>query len=46
MLLPEWPAGDDRHSRLVFITRDLDRAVIENGIRAFEQAAAPADAVG
>lgn len=43
-LLREWPAGDDRHSRLVFITRDLDRAVVENGIRAFEQAAVPVHA--
>jgi G3E family GTPase len=44
MLLGEWPAEDDRHSRLVFITRDLDRAVIENGIRAFEQSAVSANA--
>ena len=43
-LLREWPAGDDRHSRLVFITRDLNRTVIENGIRAFEQAAVPVHA--
>ncbi len=40
-LLREWPAGDDRRSRVVFITRDLDRAVIEKGIRAFEDAAIP-----
>jgi G3E family GTPase len=46
VLLPAWPAGDDRHSRLVFITRDLDRAVIEQGIRAFEQAATPVSAAG
>ena len=39
VLLREWPAGDDRRSRLVFITRNLDRAVVENGARAFEQAA-------
>ena len=38
-LLREWPDGDDRRSRLVFITRDLDRSVIEQGVRAFEQAA-------
>lgn len=38
--LREWPAGTDRRSRLVFITRDLDRSVIENGIAAFEKAAA------
>lgn len=40
-LLREWPAGDDRRSRVVFITRDIDRAVIEKGIRAFEDAALP-----
>ncbi len=45
-LLREWPVRDDRHSRLVFLTRDLDREVIENGIRAFEQAAIPAGAAG
>jgi G3E family GTPase len=38
--LREWPLDDDRRSRLVFITRDLDRSVIEGGIAAFEQAAA------
>lgn len=43
-LLRAWPDGDDRHSRLVFITRDLDRAIIENGIGAFEQAAMPVHA--
>lgn len=43
-LLRAWPERDDRHSRLVFITRDLDRAIIENGIRAFEEAAMPARA--
>ena len=42
ILLQEWPPGDDRRSRLVFIIRDLARAVIEDGIKAFEQAAAPA----
>jgi G3E family GTPase len=42
--LGEWPVGDDRRSRLVFITRDLGRSVIEDGIRAFEQAAAPSHA--
>lgn len=46
ILLREWPAGDDRRSRLVFITRDLDRSVIEDGIKAFEQAAVPAPQVG
>ncbi|WP_406566285.1 CobW family GTP-binding protein [Acidisoma cellulosilyticum] len=38
-LLREWPGGDDRRSRLIFITRDLDRSVIEGGVGAFEQAA-------
>lgn len=44
VLLREWPVGDDRRSRLVFVTRDLGRSVIEGGIRAFEQAAAPVQA--
>ena len=37
--LPEWPKGHDRQSRLVFILRDLDRAVVEEGLAAFLQAA-------
>jgi len=37
--LPEWPKGHDRQSRLVFILRDLDRAVVEDGLAAFLQAA-------
>ena len=37
--LREWPPGDDRRSRLVFITRNLDRGAIEGGIASFEQAA-------
>jgi G3E family GTPase len=37
--LAEWPAGHDRCSRLVFILRDLDRAVVEEGLAAFLQAA-------
>ena len=46
--LAAWPEGNDRRSRLVFILRDLDRAVVENGLRAFvasarEQAAIAAD---
>lgn len=44
ILLQGWPHGDDRRSRLVFITRDLDRSVIERGISAFEQAAVSAPA--
>ncbi len=38
--LAAWPEGDSRQSRLVFILRDLDRATVENGLRAFVQAAA------
>ena len=38
-LLAGWPEGDARTSRLVFITRDIPRAVIEDGLRAFETAA-------
>jgi G3E family GTPase len=43
-LLHGWPDGGDRRSRLVFITRDLDRSVIEHGARAFEQASRSAHA--
>jgi G3E family GTPase len=42
--LPAWPklpdGTEDRRSRLVFIVRDLDRAVIEEGLTAFNKAAA------
>jgi G3E family GTPase len=38
-LLPEWPPGADRRSRLVFIVRDMTRADIEHGLMAFEAAA-------
>lgn len=37
--LAAWPDGDDRRSRLVFILRDLDRAVVEKGLRAFAEGA-------
>jgi G3E family GTPase len=41
--LAAWPRGadgrDDRRSRLVFILRDLDRSVVENGLRAFVESA-------
>jgi G3E family GTPase len=40
VLLAAWPEGDPRTSRIVFITQDLPRAVIEQGMRAFEAAAA------
>ena len=36
--LGAWPAGDPRTSRMVFITRDLPRAVIERGLQAFQVA--------
>jgi len=39
-LLSAWPGVDPRTSRLVFITRDLPRDVIEEGLRAFNDAAA------
>jgi G3E family GTPase len=42
-LLAAWPVNDPRTSRLVFITRDLPREVIEDGLSAFNYAAAPAD---
>ena len=34
-LLPSWPDGDPRTSRIVFITQDLPRAAVEDGRRAF-----------
>lgn len=36
--LEAWPAGDDRHSRLVFIVRDLPRQAIEESLAAFLKA--------
>lgn len=39
-MLESWPAGDDQSSRMVFILRDLDPRVVENGLRAFLDAAA------
>jgi G3E family GTPase len=42
-LLQAWPADEPRRSRLVFITRDLDRAIVAEAFAAFEQASgAPA----
>jgi G3E family GTPase len=42
--LPAWPkredGSEDRRSRIVFIVRDLDRRVIEEGLAAFNKAAA------
>jgi G3E family GTPase len=37
--LPEWP-GDDRRTRIVFITRDLDREEVETKLAQLQQAAA------
>jgi G3E family GTPase len=39
-MLDAWPAGDDQSSRIVFILRDLDPAVVERGLNAFLDAAA------
>lgn len=43
--LPAWPEGETRRSRLVFIVRDLDRAVIEDGLRAFQDASVKEQAI-
>jgi G3E family GTPase len=40
VLLEAWPPGDTRHSRLVFVTRDLSRETVKQGLSAFEKAAA------
>jgi G3E family GTPase len=40
VLLPEWPS-EDRRTRIVFITRDLPREMIERTLAAFEAADAP-----
>ena len=39
-MLESWPEGDDQSSRIVFILRDMDPAVVEAGLRAFLDAAA------
>jgi G3E family GTPase len=36
--LAAWPPGDPRTSRIVFITRDLPRGVVEDGLLAFQAA--------
>jgi len=38
-LLPAWPEGDPRTSRIVFITKDLSRETVAHGLEAFEAAA-------
>lgn len=43
--LPAWPEGETRRSRLVLIVRDLDRAVIEDGLRAFQDASVKEQAI-
>jgi G3E family GTPase len=43
--LPAWPPGDSRRSRIVFILRDLRRETVENGLRAFDAAAAESAAI-
>ncbi|HEX2943660.1 MAG TPA: GTP-binding protein [Rhodopila sp.] len=39
--LPAWPAGDSRHSRIVFITSELPRPVVEDSFMAFHAASRP-----
>ncbi len=41
VLLPAWPS-EDRRTRIVFITRDLPQAAIEESLAAFEAADEPA----
>ena len=40
VLLPRWPDAD-RRTRIVFITRDLPREIIEASLAAFEEADEP-----
>jgi G3E family GTPase len=40
--LPAWPPGDDKRSRLVFITRDLDKTYVEKALAALFQSQATA----
>jgi G3E family GTPase len=42
VLLPEWPSEDHR-TRIVFITRDLPREMIEKSLAAFVEADEPPD---
>jgi G3E family GTPase len=37
VLLPQWP-GEDRRTRMVFITRGLPQEAIEAALTAFEKA--------
>lgn len=43
--LPEWPS-DDRRTRIVFITRDIDKAYIEDTLGLIERVAARTTAAG
>ncbi|SFK67390.1 CobW family GTP-binding protein [Falsiroseomonas stagni] len=43
--LAAWPEGEARRSRLVFILRDLDPAVVRDGLAAFIDAAGQAPAI-
>lgn len=45
-LLPAWPEGEARRSRLVFITRDLDRATVTGAFAAFTEASDGTEASG
>jgi G3E family GTPase len=38
--LPAWPAGDDRRSRMVFIVKDIERALIEQTMQSITETAA------
>ena len=40
--LQAWPPGDDKRSRLVFITRDLDREYVEKSLDALFKSQASA----
>ena len=44
--LAAWPPGAPRRSRLVFVLRDLDPAVVREGLEAFLRAAAPSAVAG
>ncbi|MGG5808333.1 CobW family GTP-binding protein [Falsiroseomonas sp. CW058] len=44
--LAAWPEGEPRRSRLVFVLRDLDPRVVEDGMRAFLDAARERQGIG
>jgi G3E family GTPase len=43
--LSAWPEGEARRSRLVFVLRDLEPAIVEEGLHAFLRAAAERQAI-